>query len=48
MKFKHIVFDVDGTLIDSETAVLKSLQKTLQEEGIKKSLEELKFALGIP
>ncbi|EPZ54198.1 phosphatase domain protein [[Clostridium] sordellii ATCC 9714] len=36
MKFKHIVFDVDGTLIDSETAVLKSLQKTLQEEGIKK------------
>lgn len=31
MKFKHIVFDVDGTLIDSETAVLKSLQKTLQE-----------------
>lgn len=48
MKFKHIVFDVDGTLIDSETAVLKSLQKTLQEEGIKKSLEELKFSLGIP
>ena len=48
MKFKHIVFDVDGTLIDSETAVLKSLQKTLQEEGITKSLEELKFALGIP
>lgn len=48
MKFKHIVFDVDGTLIDSETTVLKSLQKTLKEEGIKKSLEELKFALGIP
>ena len=28
---KIAFFDVDGTLIDSETAVLKSLQKTLQE-----------------
>lgn len=48
MKYTHIVFDVDGTLIDSEKAVLKSLQKTIEEEGINKSLDELKFALGIP
>ena len=48
MKYTHIVFDVDGTLIDSEKAVLKSLQKTMEEEGINKSLDDLKFVLGIP
>lgn len=48
MKYTHIVFDVDGTLIDSEKAVLKSLRKTIEEEGINKSLDDLKFALGIP
>ena len=26
MKYKHIVFDIDGTLIDTEYAVLHSLQ----------------------
>ena len=28
MKYKHIVFDIDGTLIDAEYAVLHSLQET--------------------
>ena len=27
MKYKHIVFDIDGTLIDTEYAILHSLQK---------------------
>ena len=27
MKYKHIVFDIDGTLIDTEYAVLHSLQE---------------------
>ena len=48
MKYKHIVFDIDGTLIDSEKAILKSFQKTLENEGIKRDLSDLKFALGIP
>ncbi|GAA0702261.1 HAD family hydrolase [Paraclostridium ghonii] len=49
MEYTHVVFDIDGTLIDSEKAVLKSLQKTiLEEKGIKKSLDDLRFALGIP
>ena len=29
MKYKHIVFDIDGTLIDTEYAVLHSLQETI-------------------
>ncbi|KEK24582.1 HAD family hydrolase [Bacillus gaemokensis] len=45
---KGIIFDIDGTILDTEKAVLYSLQKTLQEEGIHCSLEELRFALGIP
>lgn len=49
MKYKHIVFDIDGTLMDTEYAVLKSLQETLvQVMGVEKPFEELTFALGIP
>ena len=48
MKYKHIVFDSNGTLIDTEYAVLHSLQDTiLSLTGKEKSLDELMFALGI-
>ena len=48
MKYKHIVFDVDGTLLDSEQAVLQSMQDVLFEvTGRKFPFEELTFALGI-
>ncbi len=49
MRYKHIVFDIDGTLIDTEYAVLHSLQDTLiAVTGINKDINELTFALGIP
>lgn len=32
MKYKHIVFDIDGTLIDTEYAVLHSLQETIRAD----------------
>ncbi|MFS0781890.1 HAD family hydrolase [Bacillus sp. 1P06AnD] len=43
-----IIFDIDGTIIDNETAILKSLQATLKEEGMEYELADLRFALGIP
>ena len=42
MRYHHIVFDVDGTLLDTEEAILHSFQKTLREHaGIEKELSEL-------
>ena len=46
--YKHIVFDVDGTLVNTEYAVLHSLQDTLKEVQNKNyKIEELEFVLGI-
>ena len=46
MKYKHIVFDIDGTLIDTEYAVINSLIKTITEiTGSAPQYESLKFAL---
>lgn len=47
--FNCIIFDVDGTLIDTEYMVKKALQKLLLEEIVQEpSWEELDFILGIP
>lgn len=47
--FKTILFDVDGTIIDTQYVMTKSLQKTLLEEKqLEVSLEDLHFILGIP
>ena len=46
--FKYVIFDVDGTILDTEKAILKSLQKVLKEESKDYQLEDLRFALGIP
>lgn len=44
-----VIFDVDGTLIDTEVMVKKSLQRILLEETQKEySFPDLDFILGIP
>lgn len=44
-----ILFDVDGTLIDTEEQMLLSLQKAVQD-GLKQNIpkQDLQFILGIP
>lgn len=47
--YNYIIFDIDGTLLDTEIAVLSSLQKLVSEELNKDmSFHDLRFALGIP
>ncbi|WP_100065827.1 HAD family hydrolase [Miniphocaeibacter massiliensis] len=47
--FKTILFDIDGTIIDTEYVMTKSLQKTLLEEKeLSVSIKELNYILGIP
>src|SRR5699024_2629629 len=46
--FKCLIFDVDGTIIDTEAAILTSLQKVLASEGEVHKVDNLQFALGIP
>lgn len=49
MKYNHVVFDVDGTLINNEEAVLLSMRQTVEQvTGRHMELDSLRFALGIP
>ena len=49
MKYDAVIFDVDGTLIDTENTILLSLQHMLlRMTGKMYRPEELYFALGIP
>lgn len=47
--FKTILFDIDGTIVDTQYVMTKSLQKTLLEEKqLKVPLEKLHYILDIP
>lgn len=46
--YQSFIFDLDGTIIDSEMIGLQALQATLKDKGIEKTLDELRFSLGIP
>ncbi|MGQ2374701.1 HAD family hydrolase [Companilactobacillus zhachilii] len=46
---KTLLFDVDGTLVDTEQTIIKSWQKTLKDTlNIEPEAEELFYVLGIP
>ena len=45
---KLVIFDIDGTLLDTEVAVLKGLQKCLSiHHNIEIDLKDLTFAVGM-
>lgn len=49
MKYKHIIFDIDGTMLDSAYADLTALQRVLSElQNRNYIISDLHFALGIP
>ena len=48
MKYLHLIFDLDGTLIDTTEGVYKSAQYALKHFGINASLDEVKPVFGPP
>lgn len=48
-RYKAVVFDIDGTIVDTERAILDSLHETmLAREGRDLPEEELAVVLGVP
>lgn len=48
-RYDHIVFDIDGTLIDTEHAVMHGLQDAVRElTGREMEIGQLLFSFGIP
>jgi len=43
---KHLLFDIDGTLVDTESAILKTWDKTLRRYNFKFTPGELRVVLG--
>ncbi len=49
MTIKHVIFDIDGTLTDTEYAILTALKEAVEDQtGKKYSYEDLRFSFGIP
>ena len=49
MKYKNVIFDLDGTLSDSKEGITKSVQYALEKVGIiEENLEDLEHFVGPP
>lgn len=49
MRYKHLIFDIDGTLVDNEKAVIITWQQTIEQLFDKHyEASDLDFVLGIP
>lgn len=48
MKQKHILFDLDGTIVRSDPGIIRGVQKSLEHFGIYEEPENLKKFVGPP
>ncbi len=48
MKFRHLLFDLDGTLTDPFLGITRSVRHSLRHFGIEAELEDLKPFIGPP
>ena len=48
MKQKHILFDLDGTIVRSDPGITRGVQKSLEHFGIYEEPENLKKFVGPP
>lgn len=49
MKFKHIIFDFDGTIADTSRIILATMQATMREKGLRVATpESIKRVIGLP
>lgn len=48
MTIKNLIFDIDGTLLDTEAMYIKALQEVLHERGMNRPYAELAKTFGIP
>lgn len=48
MRQKHILFDLDGTIVRSDLGITKGVQKSLEHFGIYEELDDLKKFVGPP
>ena len=46
MKFKYMIFDLDGTILDSHEGLCRSFQSALKAYGIEESIGNIKNHLG--
>lgn len=46
MKFKYLIFDLDGTILDSHEGLCRSFQSALKAYGIEESIGNIKNHLG--
>ncbi len=47
MRFTHVAFDLDGTLVDTEQVLLKTWQQAVRGYGRELDLDEFRVAFGI-
>lgn len=47
-KYKHLLFDLDGTLTDPQEGIINSVQYALKGFGVKKENHELLYFIGPP